>query len=315
MKLKVLLLVFTILFALSVYSQKTKTDTTDGIIRVTLLGTGSPEPSVDRFGPATLIEVGEEKLLFDVGRGATIRLKQANVSLENMTVFLTHLHSDHINGLGDLWASGYMAPVFRENPLEIFGPTGIVELTGGLKNAFQPDIDIRSTEMSKRGHPFHISGADFNPTEVTSDGVIYNKGGVIVTAIRVIHAENKAFGYRVDYNGRSVVISGDTKFSENLMNKSKGADLIIHEVICANNKQMDNPLIKDVVEGHTTPEEAGTLFSEVKPKMAAYTHIILIGVSEEDLVTKTRKTYSGPLVIGFDLLTLEIDEEVTIIKR
>ena len=80
-------------------------------IRLTLLGTGSPVPSPTRFGPATLVEAGEEKLIFDVGRGATIRLRQAEVPLKNFTVFLTHLHSDHINGLGDLWSFSYITPI------------------------------------------------------------------------------------------------------------------------------------------------------------------------------------------------------------
>lgn len=289
--------------------------TSAGSIRVTLLGTGTPEPRADRYGPSTLVEAGDEKLIFDVGRGATVRLAQAKVPLRSITVFLTHLHSDHINGLGDLWASGYMAPVFREKPLKIFGPTGIAQLTDGLKIAFQPDVDIRSVEMSARDQPFHFSGANFDATEVKRDGVVFDKGGVKVTAIRVKHAENKAFGYRVDYDGKSVVISGDTSFSENLMKKSQGADLIIHEVMGVGDKQMKSPLIKGILEAHTTPEQAGTLFSKVQPKLAVYTHIILFGVSEKELVTETRKTYSGPLKVGQDLMTFIVDDDVTIIKK
>jgi len=284
-------------------------------IRVTLLGTGTPAPSVDRYGPSTLVEAGNEKLLFDVGRGATVRLAQAKIPLKGITVFLTHLHSDHINGLGDLWASGYMGPIFREKPLKIFGPTGIAQLTDGLKIAFQPDVDIRSVEMAARNQPFHVSGANFDPTEVKGDGVVFNKGGVKVTAIRVKHAENKAFGYRIDYAGKSVVISGDTAFSENLMKKSKGADLIIHEVMGVGDKQMKSPLIKGVLEVHTTPEQAGTLFSKAQPKLAVYTHLLLFGVSEKELVAETRKTYSGPLILGQDLMTFVVDDDVTMIKK
>ena len=284
-------------------------------IRVTLLGTGTPAPSVDRYGPSTLVEAGNEKLLFDVGRGATVRLAQAKIPLKGITVFLTHLHSDHINGLGDLWASGYMGPVFREKPLKIFGPTGIAQLTDGLKIAFQPDVDIRSVEMAARNQPFYVSGANFDPTEVKGDGVIFDKGGVTVTAIRVKHAENTAFGYRVDYDGKTVVVSGDTSFSENLMKKSEGADLIVHEVMGASDMLMKNPLIKGVLEVHTTPAQAGTLFSKVQPKLAVYTHLLLFGVSEEDLVTQTRKTYSGPLKVGQDLMTFVVDDEVSIMNR
>ncbi len=284
-------------------------------IRVTLLGTGTPEPSPDRYGPSTLVEAGNVKLLFDVGRGATVRLAQAKVSLANITVFLTHLHSDHINGLGDLWASGYMPPVFRKKPLKIFGPTGIARLTDGLKMAYQPDIDIRSAELTARKLPFHLTGANFDATEVKRDGVVFDRGGVKVTAIRVKHAENKAFGYRVDYDGKSVVISGDTGFTKNLIKMAKGADLIIHEVMGVSDKQMKNPLIKGILTGHTTPEQAGTVFSKVQPKLAVYTHILLFGISEKELVTKTRKRYSGPLIVGQDLMTFVVDDEVTIIKK
>lgn len=315
MKYAILLTVLTIFLTSSVFAQETKSNVSDGAIRVTLLGTGSPAPSPNRFGTSTLIEVGKEKLLFDVGRGTMVRLVQAKVPLKNITVFLTHLHSDHINGLGDLWASGYMAPVFNEKPLKIFGPTGIAELTDGLKKAYQPDIDIRTVEMLKSNQPFHLSGADFDATEVKDEGVVFDKGGVKVTAIRVRHAENKAFGYRVDYDGKSVVISGDTGFSENLMKMSEGTDLIIHEVMCVSDKLMETPLFKGGLEAHTTPEQAGTLFSKVRPKLAVYNHIMLIGNSEETLVTKTRKTYSGSLVIGYDLMTIEVDEEVTILKK
>ena len=284
-------------------------------IRVTLLGTGTPEASPDRYGPSTLVEAGDEKLIFDAGRGATIRLAQAEVPLTNITVFLTHLHSDHINGLGDLWATGYMAPIFRDKPLKIFGPTGIAELTGGLKMAFQPDIDIRSVEMATRGLPFHLSGTAFDATEVDRDGVVFDKGGVKVTAIRVKHAENKAFGYRVDYGGRSVVISGDTSLSKNLMKKARGADLIIHEVMGVNDKLLKDPLIKGVLSAHTTPEQAGSLFADAKPKMAVFTHIILFGMSEKQLETATRKTYSGPLTVGRDLMTFVVDDDVSIMNR
>ena len=315
MKKLIVALSIVILSTSSGCAQETNSNVSAEVIRVTLLGTGSPEPSPNRFGPSTLVEVGGEKLLFDVGRGATIRLAQAKVPLKNITVFLTHLHSDHINGLGDLWASGYMAPVFREKPLKIFGPTGIVQLTDGLKLAFQPDVEIRSAEMAAWKQPFHVSGANFDPTEVKGDGVIFDGGGVKVTAIRVKHAEKKAFGYRVDYNGKSVVISGDTSFSENLMKKSKGADLIVHEVMGVGEKLMKDPLIKGLLEIHTTPEQAGVLFSKVQPKLAVYTHILLGGVSEKDLVTETRKTYSGPLKVGQDLMTFVVDDDVTMIKK
>ena len=285
-------------------------------IRVTLLGTGTPEASPDRFGPATLVEAGEEKLIFDVGRGATIRLKQAEVPLSDITVFLTHLHSDHTNGLSDLWSASYMTPTFRDTPLEIYGPPGIVDLAGGLQTAYKADIDIRTLEYAKRGIEFFPSGAAFDATEISREGVVFDRGGVTVSAIAVEHGSGTAFGYRVDYEGRSVVISGDTNLSKNLMKKARGVDLIIHEVMAVDDKLLrGSTLLKGVLTVHTTPEEAGSLFSDVKPKMAVFTHIILMGVSEETLETATRKTYSGPLRVGRDLMTFVIEDDVTIMNR
>ena len=284
-------------------------------IRVTLLGTGTPEASPDRFGPATLVEAGEEKLLFDVGRGATIRLAQAEVPLSDIIVFLTHLHSDHTNGLSDLWTAGYMSPTFRDTPLEIYGPPGIVDLTGGLQVAYKPDLEIRASEYAERGIDFFPSGAAFDATEISREGIVFERGGVTVSAIAVEHGAGTAFGYRVDYGGRSVVISGDTRLSQNLMNKARGVDLIIHEVIAIADELMNGPqstFFQGILAGHTTPEEAGTLFHDVEPKMAVFSHIILLGVTEEGLETATRETYSGPLRVGRDLMTFLVDDIVSI---
>jgi ribonuclease Z len=285
-------------------------------IRVTLLGSGGPSTSPTRFGASTLVEAGEEKLVFDVGRGAIIRLEQINTPLSNITVFLTHLHSDHMNGLSDLWSVSYITHTFRQTPLEIYGPSGIVNVTSGIQTAYKSDIDIRSSEYAAKGIDFYPSGATFNATEVKQEGEIFNRGGVKVTAIKVEHGAGISFAYRVDYAGRSVVISGDTNLSKNLMKKSKGVDLIIHEVMAVDEKKLaGSTLLQDVLTGHTSPEDAGSLFHEVNPKMAVFNHLILVGVTPEMLEMRTRKTYSGPLMIGQDLMTFNIDDTVSIINR
>jgi len=285
-------------------------------IRVTLLGSGGPEPSPDRFGPSTLVEAGDEKLIFDVGRGATIRLAQAKVPLSGITVFITHLHSDHLNGLSDLWTTGYIPPTLRQTPLEIYGPPGIVELAGGLQVAFKADLEIRSKELGERGINFSTSAATFDATEIGRDGVFFDRGGVTVSAISVEHGASKAFAYRVEYGGRSVVISGDTKLSKNLIDKARGVDLIIHEVMAVDEKLLAGSVpIQGMMALHTPPEDAGIVFRDVEPKMAVYNHIIRIRASDEAIETATRKTYSGPLTIGQDLMTFVVDDEVSIMNR
>ena len=283
-------------------------------IRVTLLGSGGPEPDPDRFGPSTLIEAGEEKLIFDAGRGTTIRLAQTKVPLSGITVFITHLHSDHLIGLSDLWNIGYLPPILRQTPMEIYGPPGIVEMAGGLQVTFKADREDRLTELAERG--INLSPATFDATEVRRDGVFFDRGGVTVSAISVEHGAGRAFAYRVEYGGRSVVISGDTHLSKNLIEEARGADLIIHEVMAVDEDVLKgSDMIQQILTGHTPPEDAGILFSEVEPRMAVYNHIIRIGASDEAIETATRKTYSGPLKVGQDLMTFVVDDEVSIIER
>ena len=204
----------------------------DQAFRVTLLGTGTPNPSVERFGPSTLVEVGNQKLLFDVGRGATIRLTQLGVPLGAVAaVFVTHLHSDHVNGLSDLWLTGWLDTAFgrRTTPFRIFGPLGVREMMSYFEKAHQADIRIR---MADEHLP--ASGIAIDATDV-SEGVVYNRDGVRVTAFDVDHGEaiKPALGYRVDYRGLSVVMSGDTRVSTNLIKYAKGATVIVHEVMAA----------------------------------------------------------------------------------
>src|SRR5215813_2259328 len=114
--------------------------------RVTLLGTGTPFPVPDRFGAATLVEAGPEKLLFDVGRGATIRLNQISVPIGALNaVFLTHFHSDHTSGIPDLWLTGWIQRYYgnRKNPFRVIGPKGTVSLMQSLERAYADDIRIR----------------------------------------------------------------------------------------------------------------------------------------------------------------------------
>src|SRR5437773_1357243 len=108
-------------------------------IKVTLLGTGGPSPRIERFGSSTLVEAGGERLLFDCGRGASIRLWQLHLPLSAVTaVFLTHLHSDHVVGIPDLWLTGWLSPPFghRTTPFRIWGPVGTKEMMANLARAY-----------------------------------------------------------------------------------------------------------------------------------------------------------------------------------
>jgi ribonuclease Z len=288
-------------------------------IRATLLGTGHPFPGMDRFGPSTLVEAGKEKLLIDCGRGASQRLWQLGIPLSGVTAtFLTHLHSDHIVGLPDLWLTGWLPTPFgrRTEPFRVWGPIGTKEMASFLAKAYQADIRIRIEDEKLPPIGASILAEDI------SEGVVYQSNGVKVTAFDVDHgaAIKPSFGYRIDYGGRSVVISGDTRFCENLIRFSKGADVIIHEVAAANEELLlSSEAARRIIGHHTSPEEAGIVFSRVNPKLAVYSHIVLLTTEPKitaptisDLIGRTRKTYRGRLEVGEDLMVIVIGDKVEV---
>ena len=195
-------------------------------LKVTLLGTGAPRPVMERFGPSILVEAGKEKLLFDCGRGATMRLYQLKAPFADLNaLFLTHLHSDHIVGISDFYLTGWI--LGRSTPLRVWGPAGTADMMSHLQEAYQFDIHVRrDVDEMLPAQGVVVVAKDIE------QGVVYQNGDLKVTAFTVDHAPIKpAFGYRIDYGGHSVVLSGDTRYNENLIHFAKGADVLIHEVI------------------------------------------------------------------------------------
>ena len=284
---------------------------------VTTLGTGAPPPVLARFGPATLVKAGKQTLLFDAGRGVTMRLWQGRTKIGSIdAVFLTHYHSDHTVGLADLWLTGWLDSPFggRKSPMLLFGPEGAKELMAGLQRAYAADIKIRVADQK-----LATDGVDAKVTEI-KEGVVYTKDGVTVTAFEVDHGDliKPAFGYRVDYDGRSVVISGDTRPSENLIKHATGATLLIHPVAAIKDELLKGPKgawYADILNHHTKPAEAGTVFTRTQPKLAVYYHFVLLadlGVTAPtvpEVIEETRTTYKGPLVASQDMMKFTITKD------
>jgi ribonuclease Z len=278
------------------------------LFRITLLGTGAPPPSLERFGPSTLVEVGEQKFIFDAGRGAMQRLHQLGIPFSEISgMFLTHHHSDHVVGFPDLWLTGWIGRPWgqRTTPLPVWGPEGTKQMMEHLPKAFHVDIRVRS-----KNYP--VEGVKLLAEEIT-EGVVLLRDGIRISAFKVDHGGDlPAFGYRIDYHGRAAVLSGDTTFNENLIEHARGADLLVHEVTAVAGKAAENAQqLKRIGSYHTTPEQAGEVFARAQPKLAVYNHLLLFGsATAGDLIPATRRKYTGPLTVGEDLLQIEIADDV-----
>ncbi|HWR16285.1 MAG TPA: MBL fold metallo-hydrolase [Terriglobales bacterium] len=307
---------FVLLFLLTLVPTVSPAQTSEGSvtppeIKVTILGSGAGPPvRLDRYGPSILVEAGSETLLFDCGRGALIRMTQAGVPLEKITkLFLTHLHSDHIVDIPDLLLTPWSGRTARSVPLEVWGPTGTSAMMGHLQKAFEFDIHVRR-DLDEKFSPDGIRVVSHDIKE----GTVYEKNGVRVTAFTVDHGPVKpAFGFRIDYAGRSLALSGDTRPSQNLLKFSKGVDVIIHEAVDPDvfrraTTHHTAAQAESIIAHHTTPEQAGEIFTKLEPKLAVFSH----AAGGEEMLSKTRKTYSGPLVMGEDLMVLVIGTGVEV---
>ncbi|MGJ7918517.1 MBL fold metallo-hydrolase [Massilia sp. LXY-6] len=287
--------------------------------KVTLLGTGSPNPNAQRFGPSTLVQAGSQTLLIDAGRGASIRMWQAGVPLSRPNaLLLTHFHSDHTSGIADIWLTGWVDTPYgrRTSPFQVIGPVGTKRLMQGLEQAYADDIKIR---LKDEKNP--VEGAKVAVKEFKSEGVVYQQDGVVVTAFEVDHGDaiKPSFGYRIDYKGHAVVISGDTRYTENVVKYGRNVDLLIHEVAIVNPDALKaNDGFKRIFDHHTSPQEAGSIFKHARPRMAAYTHLVFLPdprfpvPTVDDVMHQTRETYDGPLQVGADLMSFSIGETVEV---
>ena len=286
-------------------------------LQITLLGTGNPRPSMERFGPSILVEAGGTDILIDVGRGAAQRLFQIGAARKlrdvDMVLF-THLHSDHIVGFPDFWLTGWVFG--RARPLPVMGPPGTKSMCDHLDQAYAFDRKVRGRDARYVAAGIALETKDVEPS------VIYDEDGLRITAFEVDHGDGivPAYGYRVDYGPYSAAFSGDMRYDERIIEHAKGVDVLVMEVISAEvemrRAQVQGPLaVEKVIAHHISEEQAGSIFARVEPRLAVYSHIVPSPAIAEDLIPPTRRTYDGPLAVGYDLMKITIGETVEIHPR
>tara|TARA_Y100000741_G_scaffold138034_1_gene104026 strand:- start:6352 stop:7365 length:1014 start_codon:yes stop_codon:yes gene_type:complete len=288
-------------------------------MKLTFLGTGAPRPSPKRYGPSILLEAGETKILVDAGPGMRQRIFQAGgfeLLTDIHTVLITHLHFDHTIELPNLWLTGWLFG--RKTNMKVYGPEGTSEFMGHFEKAF--DWDLRYRYLTN----VHEEGSDLI-TEDIEPGVFYNQNGIKITAFDVAHLpidpeteellglEGATFGYRVDYKGRSVVFSGDTRSlpGSKIIEMSKGVDVLIHETQIpypGDSKEAKLANVSMIV--HSSPEQVAHVFNETRPRLGIYHHIIPPETTRDQLLGMT--DYDGRMEVAEDLMTLMIGDEITI---
>ena len=280
--------------------------------QIVLLGTGNPPADPDRSGPATAIVVNGTPYLIDMGAGVVRRAKSAVVEkgvaaldpVNVRVVFVTHLHSDHTVGFPDLWLTPWV--LGRRFPLEIYGPSGLSEMTHHLMEAYRVDFEVRTNDRKVYGGRTVAEAHDVNAHEI-GPGVVYRDANVTVTAFRTNHGM-PSFGYRFDTPDRSIVISGDTTPTQATIDACHGCDVLIHEVLTNEWLGKRPDFVRYARDHHTTTTQLVELATKAKPRLLILYHASLSlrpSVDSERsspaILLREMSGYSGQIVVGRDL--------------
>ena len=290
----------------------------DGL-HVGLCGAGGPMPDPRRAGPCTAILAGKRLFIVDAGSGASRNLSLMNLPPARVeAIFLTHFHSDHIDGLGELmlqrWGGGAAT-----SPVPVHGPTGVEQVVGGFMTAYTLDEGYRIAHHGQKVIPpsgFGGAPLPFVAGEAQPDLVLIDEPDLKVTAFPVRHDPvQPAVGYAFEYKGRRVVISGDTAPSARVEAAAKGADLLVHEALAPNlvavqgraakaaGRQNLMAIFHDIVDYHTSPVQAAQLASRAGARALLLTHItppLPLKALEGPFLGQARQQFQGEIWVGRD---------------
>lgn len=305
-----------------VVAERLSSNFVDGLpdgLYVALCGAGSPLPDPNRSGPCTAIIAGDQIYIVDSGSGSSRILNQMQIPQGQIDgILLTHFHSDHIDGLGELlmqrWINGN-----HTSPVPVYGPKGVQQVVAGINKAYRQDQQYRTAHHGEQIAPSSGAGSVARPFPEPPAGtgtVLVDKDDLKITAFAVDHEPvDPAVGYRFDYKDRSVVISGDTKKSANLEKMAQGTDLLIHEalapqlveIMTAGAETAGRPnlakVTRDILDYHATPVEAAESAQTVGADHLLYYHIVpplLLAPMETIFLEGVSDAYEGPVTVGRD---------------
>ncbi|MEO0698666.1 MAG: MBL fold metallo-hydrolase [Pseudomonadota bacterium] len=310
-------------------------DTASGLsdgLHVGLCGTGSPLPNPDRAGPCNVVIAGDQMYIIDMGEAGARNLTRMGVDVSDADgLLLTHFHSDHIDGLGPMMLLHWMRKG-NTRPLPVHGPSGVEAVTDGFNAAYATDETYRIAHHGEESAPTSGGGAEAIPFEMTADQVtVLEKDGLTITAFNVVHAPVfPAVGYRFDYKGRSVCISGDTAKSTNLETACEGVDILVHDALqptmvkemgIAMEKRgnpMGAKIFFDILDYHASPEQAAESAKTAGVDTLVLSHLVpplpskYLGAA---FLGDAPSRFDGEIVVGEDGMLFSMAPESDAIEQ
>ncbi len=305
-------------------------------LHLALCGTGSPLPDPSRAGPCNAIIAGGKVFLVDAGEGASGNLARMGIPGGRIeAIFLTHFHSDHIDGLGATLMQRWIGGA-HQTPTPVYAAEGVENVVAGFNAAYALDDGYRTSHHGGGIAPPSGAGGKAMPfaTAQTAapDGVIvYQADGLTVRAFTVDHGPVKpAVGYRFDYEGRSVVISGDTVRSDHLIHVARGADILVHDALQPkllklvtaglDARHADNlsQVTRDIVDYHATPEQAAEIAKAAGVRALVLSHVVPpqpLRYGYAAFMGDAAKRFDGPVIIGEDGMLFSLPPKSAEIKR